>query len=73
MQDHSNAKLTSDEAFDLFMYLGNQKSREIIDSCNNISTSDYTLIINAIEQKDKNAFSSVFLGKDYSRLMSTLW
>lgn len=73
MQDYSNAKLTSDEAFDLFMYLGNQESREIIDSCNNISTSDYTLIINAIEQKDKNAFSSVFLGKDYSRLMRALW
>lgn len=69
----SNKKLTYDEAYDLFVYLGKNDDRDIINIYNKLDSNVYTNVIKALDHKDKGAFIEALRDVDCSDLMTYLW
>lgn len=69
----SPSALTYGETFGMFLLIGQKRVRDILDAYKKCTSSTYNGILEAVKQKDFNAFKTVLDGADCQDLMIMLW
>ena len=68
----TDSSLTYKEAFDFFLLIGKNQTRDILDAYK-CSSYTYNGVLDAIGNKDCEAFLSALGSADYQDMMATLW